>query len=82
MTSSSQRTSTPPQLPELTGPVVVDMARATTPGIAALDARWAALVLAGQALDYAVTPGPDEALGDVLRMVGLTGEPLTFGRRS
>lgn len=78
----SQRTATTPGLPELTGPVLADMARESTAGIAALDARWAALVLAGQALDYAITPGPDEALRDVLLMVGLTGEPLTFGRRS
>lgn len=82
MASSSQRTPTPPGLPELTGPVLADMARETTPGIAALDARWAALVLAGQAVTYAVDPAPDEALRDVLRMVGLVGGPLTFGRRS
>lgn len=57
----------------LTGPVVHSMAADSTPGIAALDARWAALVLAGQAADYAVQPGPGEALADVLEMLGLTG---------
>lgn len=66
----------------LSGPVLDTLSNESTPGIAALDARWAALVLAGQAIDYAVTPGPGDALADVLGMVGLTAEPLRFGRRA
>jgi hypothetical protein len=77
-----QRTAPAPDRPVLAGPVVVDLAHGTTPAIAALDARWAATVLAGQALDYAVTPPPDEALADVLRMLGLTAGPLRFGRQA
>ena len=57
----------------LNGPVVADLAAGSTPGIAALDARWAGVVLAGQALAYAVEPGPAAALADVLDMLGLTG---------
>ncbi len=56
----------------LDGPVVADLAADSTPGIAALDARWAAAVLAGQAITYAVEPGPADALADVLDMLGLT----------
>lgn len=66
----------------LNGPVIDDLSSESTSAIAALDARWAASVLAGQALDYAVAPGPGDALADVLRMVGLVAEPLRFGPQS
>ncbi len=49
---------------ELDGPVLDCLAEASTPGIAALDARWAAAVLAGHAADAAELRG-------WLRMVGL-----------
>ncbi len=38
---------------QLDGPVVADLAEATTPAIAQSDARWAAAVLAGGAKDAA-----------------------------
>lgn len=79
---SYQRTKDPVSARQLDGPVISDLASRSTGIIAALDARWTALVLAGQAIDYAVTPGPDAALADVLAMLGLTSEPLRFGRRS
>ena len=63
----------------LTGPVVDTLTTESTSAIAALDARWAAVVLAGQAIDYAVEPGPGDALADVLRMVGLADDPHPFG---
>lgn len=69
---STQRTRNPRVGPGLTGPVLSDLAAESTARIAVMDARWAALTLAGQALDYAVTPTPRDALADVLRMVGLT----------
>jgi hypothetical protein len=37
----------------LDGPVMLDLARKDTPGIAAMDAAWAAKVLAGEARDAA-----------------------------
>ena len=78
-TGTSQGTKSHPQPGVLAGPVVSALADESTAGIAALDARWAALVLAGQAIDYAVTPGPGDALADVLRMTGLVADPHPFG---
>lgn len=69
--STSQDTAPVTGATVLTGPVVDDLAAGSSPVVAALDARWAAAVLAGQALDYAVTPGPADALRDVLTMAGL-----------
>ena len=63
----------------LNGPVLDTLTTESTSGIAALDMKWAALVLAGQAIDYAVEPGPGDALADVLRMTGLADEPHPFG---
>lgn len=70
--STTHDTPAPPVKGALGGPVVADLAAKSTPGIAALDAQWAARVLAGQAIDYAVEPGPAAALADALRMTGLT----------
>lgn len=74
----------------LDGPVVADLttALAADYGTAAIlcalaDARTAAEVLAGMAIDYAVAPAPADALADVLAMLGLTRDPmapLQFGR--
>lgn len=58
----------------LDGPVLDTLTTESTSAIAAMDAKWAAVVLAGQAIDYAIQPGPGDALADVLRMVGLVGE--------
>jgi hypothetical protein len=81
MTSTSQSTPIGDSRPDLSGPVLHDLAAESTPGVAALDARWAGVVLAGQSLDYAVSPRPAEALADVLRMVGLTSAPADGGIR-
>ena len=53
---------------ELHGPVLADLAAKDTPGIARLDAGWAAVVLAGQARDA-------DELRDWLHMTGLLTEP-------
>lgn len=52
----------------LDGPVIRDLAKASTPGIAALDAAWAAEVLAGRASDAT-------ELHDWLTMTGLVAVP-------
>lgn len=44
------------------------------PWITPTDVRVASAVLAGQAVDYAVKPGPAVALADVLEMLGLVDE--------
>lgn len=77
-TSAYQGTAVTPPVPVLNGPVIIDLAADSTPGIAALDARWAATVLAGQAITYAVHPDPAEALADVLRMMGLVDERAPY----
>jgi len=53
----------------LNGPVGDDLAAKDTPGIAAHDARWAAVVLAGRARDVA-------ELRTLLYMTGLLAEPV------
>jgi hypothetical protein len=88
-TSTTQTTSADPPRARVNGPVIADMAAESSPGIAGLDAQWAAVVLAGQAITYAVDPGPADALSDVLAALGLVDQPpagwapgATVGTRS
>lgn len=61
----------------LDGPVIRDLAEASTPGIAKLDASWAASVIAGYSDDAA-------ELREFLVMVGLLADtaPIRFGVQS
>lgn len=58
----------------LTGPTAKDMAAITSPGIAASDARWAAMVVAGYAMDAA------DCLS-LLRLLGLVDAAPRWSRQ-
>lgn len=64
--------------PNLDGPVLAPLAKESTPGIAQLDARWAARVLAGEAAELGL--GADD-LRQALEMTGLIAEPYRPARR-